>query len=177
MINKTLIYSYLLIIPAIAGCGVYSFTGASLPPEIKTVSVQYFFDEVGAGPPTLGQNFTEDLKDYLQQNTSLTIVEYDGDLQFEGSIVGYNFAPLAPRASGNQSVANADIAGLERLTITVNVSYINTYDESKNFDRRFSFFRDYDPQRSPLSQNEAQYIDEITENIIIDIFNATIADW
>jgi len=138
-----------------AGCRAEGLVQVDVvPPEIKTVSIQYFFDEVGAGPPTLGQSFTEDLKDYFQQNTSLAIVEYDGDIQLEGSIVGYNFSPLAPRASGNQNFNNADVAGLERLKITVNVSYVNTYDESKNFDRRFSFYRDYDPQSNPLSQNE-----------------------
>jgi len=161
----------------ISGCGVYSFTGASIPPEVKTISIQFFFDEVGAGPPTLSQQFTEELRDYFQQNTTLQLVDFGGDWQFEGSIVGYSTNPLAARAGGSESFEDADVSGQERLQITVSVSFINLYDETKDFNRSFSFYRDYDPQREPLTSNEQEFVDEILEQIVLDIFNATASDW
>jgi len=164
-------------ISSILGCGVYSFTGATIDPRIKTISIQYFFDEVGAGPPTLSQQFTEDLKDYFQQNTTLQLVDNGGDIQLEGSITGYNTNPIAARSGGSQAFDNADVSGQERLKITVNVSYINSIDETKDFDKAFSFYRDYDPQKEPLTSNEQEFVDEITEQIILDIFNATVSDW
>ena len=158
-------------------CGVYTFTGASLDPRIETISIQYFFDEVGAGPPTLSQQFTEELKDYFQRNTTLKLIDNGGDIQLEGSITGYSTNPITARSGGNQSLNDADVSGQERLKITVNVSYINQIDETKDFSRAFSFYRDYDPQTEPLINNEQQFDDEIVEQIILDIFNATVQDW
>lgn len=174
--NKIYIYLF-LICAALSGCGVYSFTQSSLPPEVKTISIQQFYDEIGAGPANLSQSFSEDMRDYFQQNTSLTLVDFGGDLQLEGSIVAYNISPLAPRANASESFENADIAGQERLTISVSVSFVNTFDETKDFNRTFSFYRDYVPDREPLISNEQQFVDEITEQIIVDIFNATVSDW
>ncbi|MCK5368758.1 MAG: LptE family protein, partial [Cyclobacteriaceae bacterium] len=86
MIRHIYIIFQLMIV--LTGCGVYSFTGANISPEIKTISIQTFYDEVGTGPPNLSQLFTEKIKDYYQQNTSLSIVSSEGDLQLEGNIVG-----------------------------------------------------------------------------------------
>jgi hypothetical protein len=159
------------------GCGIYSFTGATLSPDIKTVSIQTFFDEVGTGPPNLSQKFTELFKEYFQRNTSLTLTDTEGDLQFEGSITGYRLSPIAPTSQANLNVPGADVAALQRLTITVKTTYINTTDETKDFDQNFSFYADYDPETQNFNSIENELVDEIFEQIILDIFNATIADW
>lgn len=157
------------------GCSVYSFTGASLGPEIQTITIQNFFNDSGGGPPNMSQLFTENIKDYYQQNTNLTLVDENGDLLLEGSISRYEFTPVAPRASGSDQVA--DVASLMRLNITVTVSYVNTIDDEFNFDNRsFSFFADFNAEQDPSSV-EDQLIDEITDQIIFDIFNATVANW
>lgn len=175
---KTKAVSIVLLFSLISySCGIYSFTGATLSPDIKTISIQKFYDEVGAGPPALSQKFTEDIKEYFQRNTSLNLVDNDGDLQLEGSIVGYRLTPIAPKAGGNRNFPDADVAGLQRLTITVKTVYVNTKDEEKDFDRNFSFYADYDPETQSLNSIENELIDEIFKQIILDIFNATIADW
>lgn len=175
--NRFYFLVYLLLFASLSSCGVYSFTQSSLPPEIRTISIQQFFDEIGAGPANLSQSFSEDMRDYFQQNTSLTLVDFGGDLQLEGSIVEYSINPLAPKANASQGFENTDIAGQERLKITVSVSFVNTFDETKDFSRTFSFYRDYVPDKEPLISNEQQFVDEITEQIIVDIFNATVSDW
>lgn len=160
------------------GCGVYSFTGANISPDIKTISIQKFNDEIGNGPPNLSQLFTEKIRDYYQQNTSLSIVQNEGELQLEGSIVGYNLTPMAPRASGSQNFEDTDIAALQRLTITVKVTYINTTDDSFDFDsKNFSFYADYDPEKQDFNSIEAELVEEIYDQIVLDIFNATVANW
>jgi len=162
----------------LTGCGVYSFTGANISPDIKTISIQTFYDEVGTGPPNLSQLFTEKIKDYYQQNTSLSLVSNEGDLQLEGSITGYRLTPMAPRASGSQNFQDADIAALQRLTITVKVTYLNTQDDSFDFDgQNFSFYQDYDPEKEDFNSIEATLVEEIYDAIILDIFNATVANW
>lgn len=167
---------FLLILTIfLGGCSVYSFTGANISPEIQTISIQTFFDDTGEGPANMGQTFTEELKDYFQQNTNLSLVQDNGDLQMEGSIVGYRLAPVAPTASGNEFQTNE--AGLTRLSITVHVVYVNTQDDTFNFDKNFSFYEDFDPRTTTLQQEEDRLIETIFEQIVFDIFNASVANW
>ena len=175
--NSIFIRSFIFLLGVISlqACNVYSFTGASLGPEIETISIQNFFNDSGGGPPNMSQLFSEKIKDYYQQNTNLSLVDNNGDLLVEGSISRYEFTPVAPRSSGSDELG--DVASLMRLNITVNATYINTSDDEFNFDNRsFSFFADFDAEQDPASV-EDQLIDEILDQIIFDIFNASVANW
>ncbi len=153
----------------------YSFTGAAISPDVKTISIDNFYNDSGSGPPTLSQNFTEELRDYFQQNTNLTVVQENGDLQLEGAITDYYYEPVAPQASGSDNVA--DVAGQMRLTIEIDATYINANDDQYDFDdRTFSFFSDFDAERDPTAV-EDELVDEILEQIIFDIFTASVANW
>ena len=149
-------------------CGVYSFTGASVATDLKTISIQVFQNISGGGPPNLSQTFTEKLKDRYQQNTKLTLVPEDGDLQLSGNIVGYEIIPVA--AQQNQTAA------LTRLTIRVEVEFVNKKNEEQNFKTIFSFFEDF-AQNQTLNQVEVGLVDRITNQIVLDIFNRTLSDW
>lgn len=156
----------------LSGCGgmKFTFNGGTVPPEAETLSVSTFFDDVGAGPPNLNITATEKLRDYFQRNTRLALVSQEGDLQFSGSITGYEVAPAAPTAEENQQAA------LQRLTITVQVQYFNAFDEDTNFDKSFSFFSDFGANEN-LTDVEDRLIEEILDQIVIDIFNASVANW
>lgn len=178
LMTKKLCHIILIILVAVFfnSCGIYSFTGANISPDIKTIYVGTFFNDAGNGPPNMTQILTEQLKDYYQQNTSLAVVnDSDADLIVEGSIVSYVTRPEAPSSSQNQNVQ--DVSEFNRLTITVNVSYINTKDDTFNFEnKKFSFFELY-PSVQPLSSVENQLVTTIFEAIVYDIFNATVANW
>ncbi|MES2591736.1 MAG: LptE family protein [Bacteroidota bacterium] len=151
------------------GCKVgYSFSGAAIPPEAKTVSVQYFQNNASLAPPTLSQTFTEALRDKLSSQTRLALANKGGDLAFEGSIIGYATAPIA--------IQSTDQAALNRLTITVNVKYTCAFDEKKNFEQSFSRFFDYTSTQS-LAAVEDQLIRDINEQLVQDIFNKALNDW
>ncbi|WP_374754343.1 LPS assembly lipoprotein LptE [Dyadobacter crusticola] len=152
----------------LSGCGVYSFTGTNLSPDIKTFSVLNFTMGTAGGPSDLPQRLTEDLKEYFQRNTSLTSQPGGGDLILEGSITGYDVLPAAPTAN--------DQAGLNRLNVTVQVRYTNAKDETKNFDQSFTYYADF-PQDQTLNQNEARLLPTIRENLVQQIFNKSAADW
>ena len=97
--------------------------------------------------------FTERLKSYFQQNTSLTVISENGDLNMEGSIENYTLAPIAPSAATGQNTVG--FSSQNRITITISVSYTNTKDEAFNFtNKSFSFFQDFDPNTQSLTQNE-----------------------
>ena len=165
--------SFFILLLICSSCGVYSFTGVNLDPSIKTISVQTFFNETGQGPPNMAQQFTEDLRDYYLQNSSLTIVNSEGDLQIEGEITKFEILPVAPvGAQGDQNQPSAQ----SRLKIGVNVNFVNTYNEEEDFETVFSFFGDFEQSKS-ISDVEETLIPEITEQIILDIFTKTVANW
>lgn len=173
--HKMWIIFSLLLLVSLSGCGNYTFTGASLGPDVKTISIDNFFNDANGGPPNMSQLFTEEIRDYYQANTNLAVVPENGDLLLEGAITRYEFVPVAPRASGSNEVA--DVAGLIRLNITVSASYINTFDDEFNFENKsFTFFADFDSDRDPSSVEE-ELIEEIFDQIIFDIFTATVANW
>jgi hypothetical protein len=174
--NKLLSFISLLILIPSSGCGIYSFTGANISPDIKTISIDYFFNEAGDGPPVLGQQFTENLKDYYQNNTSLAMDNTgNGDIQLSGAISGFRYAPIVATSSGDKN--QPDVAGLQRLTITIKVTYTDTKNDENSFDKTFSFYADYNPSTVALTQIEPQLIEDIFKNIVLDIFNATVANW
>lgn len=160
---------FLLTIPLFTGCKLhYGFSGATIPPEAKTVSVQYFQNNATLAPPTLSQAFTEALRDKLSSQTRLGLVNKEGDLNFEGSIANYTTAPIA--------IQSSDKAAMNRLTITVIVKYSCSFDEKKNFEQTFSRFADYISTES-LSVVEGDLIKEINNQLVQDIFNRALNDW
>lgn len=156
------------------GCGVYSFTGASISPDVKTIAISTFYNNAPLGPSNMTVLFTENIKDYFQQNTSLELVDTNGDLQIDGFISNYTISPVAA-TSGNQG--QADFSALSRITITVSASYINVKDPSFDFDRTFSFFKDFDNNETNLASDEEGFVEEIFDQIVLDIFNASVANW
>lgn len=170
------IFSAVLLVSALfyfAGCGVYSFTGVSI--DAESISIRDFLNEADNGPPDLAQTFSNKIKDYYQRNTNLTLIPEGGELLIEGVITGYRLTPVSPQA-GNQD-QYGDLSALTRLTITVQASYINVNNDQFNFENRnFSFFADFDSDQN-LTAIENQLIEEIYDQIILDIFNASVANW
>lgn len=177
LINKLSFFPLWLILLAFSGCSVsYSFTGTNINYElVSSFSVANFFNDSGAGPANIEQRFTEELKEFYQRNTQLELVRTNGDLQFSGAIKRYALTPQAAVSSGNPN--QPDRAGQMRLTIVVEVEYINLSNEEENLTQTFSFFSDYDPRTTTLLDEENRLIDEIFDQIIQDIFTATVANW
>lgn len=157
----------IFIATMLSACGIYSFSGVNLE-GAETISVSNFINRSGGGPPNLGQDFTEQLRDYYQRNTSLGLQNRNADLEVEGSIVTYQVTPIAATAN--------DQAAQNRLTIGVEVKFRNNMNDKKSFEKTFSFYSDF-PQNQTLAQVENEKIEEIFEQVILDIFNNTVADW
>lgn len=149
-------------------CGIYSFTGASIPPGAKTVSVDYFKNTSSIFNPTLSQEFTEALQKKLVSQTPLNLVEGKGDLQFKGQIIDYAVTPVALTAN--------ETAALNRLTVRVKVTFINEIDESKNFEETFSRYEDFQSTEM-LSSVEPTIIPTIIEQLTDDIFQKAVVNW
>ena len=155
------------------GCIHYSLSGVST--TAKTISIEQFFNNSDLAPANLGAEFTNKVKDYFIQNSNLAIVAENGELSMEGVITDYRLAPMAPTSSG--SSARVDQAALTRLTITVKINYIDTIEPVNSFkDRTFSFYQDFD-NTLDFQSVQADLEKKIFEQILIDLFNATLANW
>jgi hypothetical protein len=162
------LFFFLLLVQTSCRVG-YSFTGASIAPDVKTVSIQYFSNKASLVVPTLSRSFTDAVRDYYTSQTNLILVDHGGDLNVEGSITGYVVTPIA--IQGNETAA------MNRLTITVTIKFTNKKNEKQNFENKsFSRYQDYSSTQS-LSTVQDQLIKEITDQLVLDIFNQTVVNW
>ena len=158
--------SLLLISCSLISC--YTFRGASLDPNLKTILIQNFQFQTAGGPPNLSLQFTEKLKEYFQRNTSLKTTNINPDLTFEGAITGFTVEPKA--------ASSDDKGGLNRLTVTISVKFTNAKNDEKSYDQEFSFYQDF-AQTQTITAVQGELIPKILDQIVLDIFNKTAGEW
>jgi hypothetical protein len=159
---------YILLALTLSSCGIYSFTGASIHPDAKTVSVEYFKNNAPIFNPTLSQEITEMLQDKLSSQTSLRLTDGKGDLQFKGQIIDYSVRPVGLQAN--------ETSAQNRLTIKVKVEFINEFEENYNFNETFSRYADYESSKI-LSSVESTLVPQILELLTDDIFQKAVVNW
>ena len=158
-----------IVAAGLAACKVsYSFSGASISPQVKTVSVQYFQNRAALVQPGLTQYITDALTDKCKSQTSLKVVNGMGDVNFEGEITDYNTRP--------QAIAADAQAALNRFTITVKVKFTNSVDPDLSYEQSFSRYQDYNSNLD-LAQVEGELSVKIIDLIIEDIFNQAFVNW
>lgn len=157
----------------LTSCKYYSFTGASIPEGAETVQVNFFINnaanELGSVfEPGLDRNFTNAIQEMLLNQTNLELTNINGHLIYEGEITEYRVSPMT--ATANETAAQ------NRLTMSVNLRYFNTLNGEDDFEKRFSFFYDFDA-REQLQSIQAEAHEIIFERITQDIFNESLAKW
>ena len=165
------ILAILLVIAVSTACKIsYKFTGASIDySKVKTFSVSYFPNEAPlVADPALSQEFTEGLKDYFLRQTRLDIKDNNGDLQFEGEIDCYDIKPMS---------IQADLSAAQtRVTMSVNVRFMNTTDAEQDFEKKFSAYVDFDSKEN-FENIKATIREELLDQIFENIFNESVANW
>lgn len=159
----------LVLLVSAGSCKIrYTLTGASIPAEMETVSVQYFQNRAPIVQPTLSQYITEELKDKLQSQTNLNLVTGLGDANFDGEITNYSTRP--------QAISGADQAALTRFSVTVKVRFTNTIDPELNFEQSFTHYEDFDSNLN-FESVEQDLLEDIIDRITEDIFNRAFVNW
>ncbi|MDE6160909.1 MAG: hypothetical protein K2F77_04545 [Muribaculaceae bacterium] len=155
---------------AVPSCRIsYTFNGSILDYSVyKTIRVAQFPIRAALVYPPLQQMFENELLDYISRNTRLQTVDGAADLELEGEITNYSLTP--------QAVTENAYASQTRLTIGVRVKYINNKDDKKNVDQTFSAYRDFDASLM-LTDVQDGLCEEISEELVNLIFNATLGDW
>ena len=150
-------------------CGIYSFTGTSIQPEVTTVTINYFEYQALKVNPSLSNDLTTALQEKFLRLTKLEQVDMDGDIEISGAITGYDVKATAITAN--------EQASQNRLTVTVKISFTNRQFPTDDFqDKSFSAYADFDATQQ-LDAVEASLCEEIIEQLCDNMFNATVANW
>lgn len=164
-----------LLVILMAGCGAlyqctinYSLSGASIAPEVKTFSVDDFENRAPSYQPQLSYTLTTTLKDKIENETRLKLVNRDADVNFSGTITGYDVEPV--------SIQSNDQASKNRLTIRIKVKYTNTQKPDKSFNTTFSRYDDFSNKKT-LSDIEEELNQTISERLVEDIFKKAFVNW
>lgn len=159
-----------MIATLLTACSIsYKFNGASIDyTKVKTITIKDFPNQAPLVYPPLSQLFTETLKDIYIRQTRLQLVPNNGDLELEGEITGYELTPTA--------VKENSIASQTKLTITVRVRYSNRVNPEEDFEQTFSAYREFDSNLM-LQQVQEEISTEIIDELVDQIYNATVANW
>jgi hypothetical protein len=150
------------------GCRVnYSFTGGDVG-AARTVSVELFGTGSPLATPQSAQVFTETLRDLLLAQTPLKLAQTDGDVQYSGSITGYEVQPVSIQAN--------ETAALNRLSLTVRVTYVNTLEPAKSSESTYTRFADYESGQDLVTVEE-RLVEQISDQLAQDIFDRTLGNW
>lgn len=152
----------------VRACGIYSFSGTSIQPDVYTVNIHYFEYKALRVNPTLSNDLTEALKDQFRRLTRLEQVDEDGDLDIVGEITGYDVKAMGITAN--------EVAAQNRLTVNVKIYFTNKKYPEDDLEQSFSAYADFDATQS-LDAVESSLCEEIIDKLVEDIFNATVAQW
>ncbi len=147
----------------------YSTKGGYIPPEAKTFSVQYIENQALIVEPGLSQQLTDKLKDYLQANTTLTLVNRDADIDFEAVITTYE--PDKPVA-----IVSGDEAAKNRFSIGVKVKMTCVVKPEIDFESKFTRYEDYSSTEN-FESLRSELTDKMLELILEDIYKKAFVNW
>lgn len=160
----------LLIVIISVSCRIsYKFNGASIDYTlVKTIHIAEFRNQASMVYAPLSQRFNEEMKDFFTKNTKLSLTDVSPDLEIEGEIVRYDLSPLA--------VKEDSYASQTRLTMGVRMRYRNNKNPQEDKEETITAYRDFDSSRM-LTDVQDGLIDELTKDIVDQIFNTTMSNW
>lgn len=158
----------IVLLYSVQSCKIYSFSGASIPSDIKTFTIDIFENKAPNAPVYFNQLLTDKLKLKLVSEASLRQENVGGDITMKGVVSSYMVAAFAPTAQVQ--------TGVNRLTITVRVDYVNSKDEKDKWSENFTRYAEF-PATELLTNREGQLIEEINKQLVDDIFNRAFVKW
>lgn len=157
-----------LVLMLVSACGIYSFSGTSIAPDVTSITVHTIENKAMRINPMLSNNLTEGLKEKYRKMTKLKLLNDGGDLIVEGAIMSYESSSIAVTAQ--------EVAAQNRLTVTVKITFTNVKYPKESFEKSFAAFEDY-PSTSSLDAVESSLVESIVEKLTELIFNDTVATW
>lgn len=154
----------------LVGCTIsYKFNGASINYDIiKTISLESFPNRAVYQWGPMESMFNNALSDIYANQTKLQQVARGGDLSLSGEITSYDQV--------NKSISSDGYSSMMQLKMTVNVRFENTKNHSEDFERQFSASREFATSQQ-LNDVQEELVNQMIDEIVEQIFNATVANW
>ena len=170
MKNIKIVLSLLAMVLIAAGCSFkYRLNGASIDYNlIKTITIESFTNRASYQWAPMAPMFNETLSDIYNRQTKLRQVKRDGDLVLSGEITSYD--------QTNKSIAADGYSSMVQLKMTVKVKFTNNKHHDDDFDRSFSASREYDSSQQ-LAAVQEELVQQMIDDIVDQVFNATVANW
>jgi hypothetical protein len=157
----------LVVLLLVQGCR-YSFTGASVPPHLRTVGIPIVDDQSGFGEPTLRDQFTSQLVQRFLNDNTLTVSDPGAaDAVLKGVIVSVRDVP--------QVVEPGEQVARRRLTVTVRVTFQDLKLRKTVWEKEFSQWGDFPSGGGTTQRNEG--LTEAIRKLTEDILNETVSGW
>lgn len=158
----------LVLLFTMTSCGIYSFSGTSIQPDVNSITINYIEYRALRVNPSFSNEFTEAIRNQFRRMTRLEQVDQDGDMELSGEVTGYEVTPAAVTAD--------EVAARNKLTVTVKIQFSDKKHPEEDFDKSFSAYSEYDSNNT-LDAVESSLCAEIIEKLVEDIFNAAVAQW
>jgi hypothetical protein len=167
MYNKFLLFLLVPLMLTFSGCGIYSFSGATI--EGKNINIHLLENKARNVVPSLSANLTDKIRSRILSQTGLKpVTREDADYDITGAITAYEVT-----VTGAQSV---QVATKNRLTVSVQIVFKNRLNDKASFSQTFTRFSDFDA--SQILQNvEPALIEDIGNQLSDDIFNKAFVNW
>lgn len=152
---------------ALVSCGVYTLRDVSIPPEIKTIKLNYIENKARYINPQLSPRLTNKLQDKIVNQTRLNRTESeDADWVVSGYISQYNVTT---------SGISSQQASTNRLTVG---AHIKLHDNKNSKDNEFDITKSFEFNATQsLQQAEAALADQIIQGLSDEIFNRLFSNW
>lgn len=172
MMLRKIKYMLSVLVAAItlSACTIsYRLNGASIDYNtIKTLTIETFSNRASYQWAPMAPMFNNSLSDIYNRQTKLRQVKRDGDLHLSGEITSYD--------QTNKSISADGYSSMVQLRMTVKVKFTNNKDHKYDFDKSFSANREYDSSQQ-LSAVQEELVQQMIDDIVDQVFNATVANW
>ena len=170
MKNIKIVLSLLAMVLIAAGCSFkYRLNGASIDYNlIKTITIESFTNRASYQWAPMAPMFNETLSDIYNRQTKLRQVKRDGDLVISGEITSYD--------QTNKSISADGYSSMVQLKMTVSVKYRNNKNHNEDFDKTFTASSESDASQQ-LSAVQEELVQQMIDDIVDQIFNASVANW
>lgn len=163
----------LFLLAAFPGCS-YKFNDVSVPPDIKTVYVDFIVNRAPIVNPQLSPNLTQRLKQKIVSQTRLNQMNSSegADYFITGNIVRYD---VITAGVSNNTGSGRPQSSVNRLTVSVRIT-LNDQKRGTTKDHDISRSFDFNANQS-LQTAEIALMDEMVRNLSDEIFNRIFSDW
>ena len=163
-------FALVTMLVVLVSCTIqYKFNGASINyNEVKTISIENFANRALFQWGPMESMFNLSLTDIYARQTKLKQVSRNGDLSLKGEITAYDQL--------NKSVSSDGFSAMMQLKMTVKVTFENATNHSEDFEKSFSATREFDASQQ-LNDVQEELVQQMIDEIVEQIFNATVANW